>query len=266
MHSLTSIYVVPEVSSEAVAEFLSRSGRVTDILLLQTPEQAFQQRLVTRLRAVSLSPAEAQHRLLQMETLLAFTPGVVSLLQGDEYMEERNMGAHPAALTLQESVGTLSGDVWTRQGADFGKFLALRSLLAIRSEWNLMEPHAMTRIAEEAADSLLAMALEDSPLVLLLRTAATEETWGRRGCVRSRVSVELPTTCGEETEWSLAFDSDARGLLDGTQEVMEPIPVYNCSATNKEWGKAGRVRSRERWCVNVFLGSFAVKILRREKC
>ena len=172
----------------------------------------------------------------------------------------------PAALTLQESVGTLSGDVWTRQGADFGKFLALRSLLAIRSEWNLMEPHAMTRIAEDAADSLLAMALEDSPLVLLLRTAAMEETWGRRGCVRSRVSVELPTTCGEETEWSLAFDSDARGLLDGTQEVMEPIPVYNCSATNKEWGKAGRVRSRERWCVNVFLGSFAVKILRREKC
>ena len=48
------------------------------------------------------------------------------------------------------------------------------------------------------------------------------------------MGVELPTTCGEKTEWSLAFDSDARGLLDGTEEVKEPIPVYNCSATIKE--------------------------------
>lgn len=175
MNRLTSIYVVAEVSSEAVAEFLSRSGRVTDILLLQTPEQAFQQRLVTRLRAVSLSLAEAQHRLLQMETLLVFTPGVVSLLQGDEYMETRNMAAHPTALTIEQSVGTLFEDIWTRQGVDFGKFLALRSLLAIRSEWNLMEPHVMTRVAVET-DALVVMALEDSPLVLLLHTTATEET------------------------------------------------------------------------------------------
>ena len=39
-----------------------------------------------------------------------------------------------------------------------------------------MEPHAMTRlmVREEA---LVAMALQEAPLVLLLRTAATEETW-----------------------------------------------------------------------------------------
>jgi hypothetical protein len=80
------------------------------------------------------------------------------------------------------------------------------------------------------------------------------------------VDVELPTTCGEDTEWSLEFNSDARGLLDGTEEIMEPIPVYNCSATNKEYGRDADVRRRERWCVSVFLGSFAVKILRREKC
>lgn len=111
-----------------------------------------------------------------METLLAFTPGVLALLQGDEYMEPRNMAAHPVALALQEAVGTLVGDLWTRQGPDFGKFRALRSLLALREEWGLMEPHAMTRlmVREEA---LVAMALQEAPLVLLLRTAATEETW-----------------------------------------------------------------------------------------
>ena len=176
MNRLTSIYGVAAVSTEAVAEFLSLPGRVTDILFLQTPEQAFQQRLVTRLGAVTQTPGEAQRRLLQRETLLAFTPGVLALLQGDEYMEPRNMAAHPVALALQEAVGTLVGDLWTRQGPDFGKFRALRSLLALREEWGLMEPHAMTRlmVREEA---LVAMALQDAPLVLLVRTAATEETW-----------------------------------------------------------------------------------------
>lgn len=39
-----------------------------------------------------------------------------------------------------------------------------------------MEPHAMTRLVVRE-EALVAMALQDAPLVLLLRTAATEETW-----------------------------------------------------------------------------------------
>ena len=150
MNTLESLYLTHEVSSEKILEFLQSHPKTHNIIMLETSQRAVQQRLLMRLLPYTKgSLTDAVHRFIQMETLLALTPGILSILQGDEYMEQMPMSVIPPPITLQASVGTLRDGVWITKGPHFGQYQALQTLLMIRKQWKLSQEHNFSVFYED---------------------------------------------------------------------------------------------------------------------
>ena len=174
MNALESLYLTHDVSNEKILEFLQTHHDTHNIIMLETPQRAVQQRLLMRLLHYTKgSHIDAMHRFIQMETLLALTPGILSILQGDEYMEQMPMSVIPPPITLQASVGTLRDGIWITKGPNFGQYQALQTLLMIRKQWKLSQEHNFSVFYENKHRGILCLVLDSDPsLLILLHTQA----------------------------------------------------------------------------------------------
>ena len=121
-----------------------------------------------------------------MHTLLAFTPGVLALLQGDEYGEIRAFSSEPPVLDLTASVGVLEerekeggeGRVtWGWQGEGFGMFMALRTLLEVRREWGLHGERECSVFWESSEKDVVVMTVNgDEYKVVVFSTWDSDQT------------------------------------------------------------------------------------------
>lgn len=169
MNALSSIYLSTTVSSDKIIEFFQYQHKTTNIIMLETPEQAFQQRLLMRLLPFTGgSIIDAMHRFIQMEVLLVLTPGLLCILQGDEYMEQAPMSVIPPPITLATSVGVIHDGVWTSKGPNFGQYQALQTLLTIRRQWKLFQQHYFSVFYEEKDKGILCLFLDSDPFLLVI--------------------------------------------------------------------------------------------------
>ena len=174
MNTLESLYLTRDVSCNLVLDFIQYHYKTQNIIMLETPQRAVHQRLLMRLLPFTHgSLPEAFHRFIQMETLLILTPGVLSILQGDEYMEQLPMSVIPPPITLQASVGILRDGVWVTKGPGFGQYQALQTLLRIRKQWKLSQEHSFSLFYGDKTKGILCLLLDNDPtLLILLHTTA----------------------------------------------------------------------------------------------
>ena len=103
----------------------------------------------------------------------AESPGILSILQGDEYMEQMPMSVIPPPITLQASVGTLRDGIWITKGPNFGQYQALQTLLMVRKQWKLSQEHNFSVFYENKHRGILCLVLDSDPsLLILLHTQA----------------------------------------------------------------------------------------------
>lgn len=66
---------------------------------------------------------------------------------------------------------------------------------------------------------------------------------------------------GEKTQWEYVFNSDSSSIYPDFESFEEPLETHLCE-TWAEYKLEPNLISRESWCVDLFVGSYAVKILK----